>query len=99
MTNAPSSFRELIDLWPHPSIGAVAEDLGVPYGTVQVMRHRDSIASEHWAALVDGARRRRFEGWRTVTIEMLARLKAAKAAKARRAHPKTGVPREATTAP
>jgi hypothetical protein len=88
MTDTPTSFRELIDLWPHPSIGTVAEDLGVPYGTVQVMRHRDSIASEHWASLVDGARRRRFEGWRTVTIELLARLKAAKA---RRPHPKHGI--------
>jgi len=66
-----NSFREVIDLWP--SLREFASDIGVKYGTAQVMRYRNSIASDHWAVVVDRAAER---GFREVTYELMARLKA-----------------------
>lgn len=70
------TFSDIIMRWP--SLREFAEDLGVPYVTAQVMKHRDSIAAEHWAAVVDGAKSRKIAG---VTLELLARIKAERAGK------------------
>ncbi len=68
------SHREIIDLWPTPSIRSFADDLGLKYSTAQVMRYRNSIASDHWTAVVEAAKRR---GFKDVTMELLAHLKNA----------------------
>lgn len=68
------TFSDIIMRWP--SLREFADDLGVPYVTAQVMKHRDSIAAEHWSAVVAGARARKIKG---VSFELLARLKAEKA--------------------
>lgn len=76
------SHRDIIDLWPSPSIRSFADDLGLKYSTAQVMRYRNSISSDHWAAVVAAARSRGFAG---ITMELLAALKNAGG----KPHPKT----------
>ena len=71
-----NTFASIIERWP--SLHDFAADIGVAYVTAQVMKHRDSIAAEHWAAVVDGAKNRKIDG---VTLELLARIKAEKAGK------------------
>lgn len=68
------SHRDIIDLWPKPSIRSFADDLGLKYTTAQVMRWRNRIADDHWMAVVEAARKRGFQG---VTMEALATLKNA----------------------
>lgn len=65
------TFSDIIDRWP--SLQHYAEDIGVQYVTAQLMRHRNSIASKHWKAVVCGAEKRRIEG---VTLEALAEIAA-----------------------
>lgn len=66
------SFRQIIGLWT--DLGEFAGDIGVPENTAKAMRFRDSVAPRHWQKLVDAARARKF---RDVTLDELARLKAA----------------------
>lgn len=47
---------DIIRLWP--SISSFADDIGVEYVTAQVMKHRKSIHSRHWDAVVDAAAKR-----------------------------------------
>lgn len=68
------SHRDIINLWPQPSIRTFADDLGLKYTTAQLMRYRNSIAADHWHDVVKAAKRRGFDH---VTIELLADLKAA----------------------
>lgn len=75
MTKMPDSFVSIINLWP--TLQDFADDIGVPYVNANLMRQRDSIAADHWAAMVDAARRRGIKG---VSTDRLARLKAEKAA-------------------
>jgi len=65
------TFADIIDRWP--SLQDFADDIGVKYVTAQLMRHRNSIAPNHWKALVSGAEMRRIEG---VTLEALAEIAA-----------------------
>lgn len=73
----PNSFREIIDRWPErdglTSLQAFSADIGVAYGTAQVMRHRDSIAPDHFPALVEAAATR---GTTSVTLELLHVLRS-----------------------
>lgn len=65
------TFTSIIDRWP--SLQDYADDIGVQYVTAQLMRHRNSIASKHWKAVVGGAEKRQIEG---VTLEALAEIAA-----------------------
>lgn len=85
------SFTNIIRRWP--SLQDLADDLGVPYVTAQLMKHRDSIAAEHWEAVVAAAKLRGIDG---VTLELLARIKAEKAG--RRPLVPRHVPRSASAA-
>ena len=73
------TFTEIIDRWP--SLQEFAADIGVKYVTAQVMRHRNSIDSKHWKALVSGAEKRLFSD---VTLDRLAEISAHKASAAHR---------------
>lgn len=66
-----NSFAEVIDRWP--SMQALADDLGVPYTRVQVMKHRGRISADYWMDLVSAAKRRKIDG---INLELLARLRA-----------------------
>lgn len=67
----PKSFSAIIELWP--TLGALADDLGVGYESAKAYKRRDSIPPEHWETLVAAARRRQIEG---VSLESLAALAA-----------------------
>jgi hypothetical protein len=68
-----NSFADAINLWP--SLRSFAEDIGVDYGTAQVMKHRDSVSDKYWLQMVEAAAERRISG---VTLERLAEMKAAR---------------------
>jgi hypothetical protein len=78
------SHRDIIDLWPKPSIRTFADDLGLKYSTAQLMRYRNSISSDHWCGVVEAARRR---GFNAITMELLAELKG-EGGKPRPKHPR-----------
>ena len=63
------SHSDVINLWP--SLGAFAQDLGVPYVTAKAMRRRGSIPAPYWVTVVARARERSIEN---VTVERLAEL-------------------------
>ena len=67
-----NSFRDIIDLWP--SIRDFANEIGVRYGTAQVMRYRNQLKDEHWQAVVSAAAKRGLP----VTLDMLASIAAAR---------------------
>lgn len=73
-TRAPQSFADLIDLWP--SHAAMAEDARLPPKSSNrpaEWKSRNSIPSEYWADLVNGADKRDIEGITLQTFAMLAR--------------------------
>jgi hypothetical protein len=49
----PTSFEQLLDLWPTPK--ALSEALELPYVTAQQMKLRKSIGASHWTKFIDGA--------------------------------------------
>lgn len=61
--------RELLALWPKPSLETVSGDTGVSLHAVRKWSHRRSIPAEYWLVLVRAARERGIEG---VTFEALA---------------------------
>ena len=63
------SHSDVINLWP--SLGAFAQDIGVPYVTAKAMRRRGSIPAPYWLLVVSRAREREISG---VTVERLAEL-------------------------
>ena len=67
------SFSDVIDQWPAPSLQSFAEDVGIRYGTAQIMRHRDRINSRYWRRIVKAAQARKIEG---VSLELMAALAA-----------------------
>lgn len=73
------SFRSIIDLWP--SLSDFAADIGVRYGTAQVMRFRGQLRPRYWQAVVAAAQRRKLP----VTYEMLAAIAAQTPPRAERA--------------
>lgn len=64
---------DIINSWP--TLSDFADDLGVAYGTAKAMRRRGSIPSEHWIAVVAGARSRGIDG---VSLEALAQAAASR---------------------
>ena len=66
------SYIDVIDLWPDRQ--ELADDLGIRYNTLNVMRHRNRIPSQHWRKVVASASKRRIRG---VTLELLAELEEA----------------------
>lgn len=65
------SFIEIIDAWTKPD--ELAADLGVRRGMIACWKHRDSVPSAHWAALIKAAQNR---GMSEVTLDLLSRLAA-----------------------
>ena len=63
------TFRDIIAAWPKPSLKTFADDLGIRYGTVQLMNFRCSIGPRHWPAVEAAARRRKIKG---VTVALMA---------------------------
>jgi hypothetical protein len=59
--------RDIIDRWP--STRAFAEDIGVPYVNVNMMRQRNSISVRHWERVVEAAKER---GIRGITLKLIA---------------------------
>lgn len=68
-----ASFSDIIDRWP--SLQDFASDIGVKYGTAQVMRYRNSISPRRWNAVVSAAHQR---GMADVTLSSLAQLAEAR---------------------
>jgi hypothetical protein len=58
----------IIGLWPSPSIRTFADDVGAPYGTAQIWKHRNSIPPDCWDVVVAAAKER---GLLSVTMEAL----------------------------
>lgn len=69
MIEAPSSISDLIARWK--TIAAFAADVGCGYEAARKMRDRQSIAPEHWRAVVTACQIRGIEG---VTLDWLAEL-------------------------
>lgn len=74
----PASFRELIDA-TFGGRDAFATATGIDIGHVDVMKHRNSIAPEHWPAIVSAAEKLKIG----VTIADLAGLRAKRREEAR----------------
>lgn len=68
------SFVDVIALWP--SLSALADDLGLPYGVVKQWRMRNSIPAERWQSLIAAAQVRDIAG---ITADSLAALAARRA--------------------
>jgi hypothetical protein len=66
-----TTYPEIIDRWP--SLTTYASDIGVRYGTAQVMRYRGSIPARYWKRVVAAASKRGIEG---VTLDLLASIEA-----------------------
>lgn len=63
-----SDHATIIASWPRPFLRTFSEDVGVPYGTAQIWRHRNSIPADCWDDVVEAAVRRGIKG---VTLELL----------------------------
>jgi hypothetical protein len=50
MPNKPDTFEAVFALWD--THAAFSADMGIPYVTAQVMRHRKSIGDRHWPKLI-----------------------------------------------
>jgi hypothetical protein len=44
------SFRDVMELWP--TVGAFAQDIGVPMPTAAKWRQRDSVPAPFWHAIL-----------------------------------------------
>lgn len=64
------TFTDVINRWP--SLSEFAADIGVKYGTAQVMRWRGTIPSDYWKRTSEAAAKRGIDG---ITVEFLASLK------------------------
>jgi len=67
MSDAPTSISDLISRWP--TVAAFTSDVGCGYEAGRKMRDRESIAPEHWRAVVGACERKGVEG---VTLDWLA---------------------------
>lgn len=72
------TFREIIGLWD--SIKQFGDDIEVKDRTARAMSDRDSIHLDHWPALVEAAKKRRYKTkhGESVTLDLLARIAAAR---------------------
>jgi len=74
---APSTYTEVINLWPKPAPVTLGEDIDEAPGTVRQWRNRDVLPEYKWLDVVKSAERRDIRG---VTLEVLARIAKARAA-------------------
>lgn len=86
----PKTFREIIDTWPfdpakQTRLQAFAADLGVRYGAAVLMRHRGRVAPVYWPRLV---KKRTARGMTDVSNDVLARIEADRANKAKSRRPR-----------
>lgn len=65
--------RDLLALWPKPSLETLAGDIGASLAAVRKWPQRDRIPSEYWLAIVRAASEREIGG---VTYEALAEMHA-----------------------
>jgi hypothetical protein len=72
MNDAPASIPDLISRWE--TIKAFAVDVGCGYEAARKMSDRESIAPEHWPAVVNAAKAKRIRG---VTLDWLAAQRVA----------------------
>lgn len=72
MQTEPSSISDLVAQWD--TIGDFAVAVGCGYEAARQMRRRESIAPEHWAAVISAAETKGVPG---VTYEWLARQRSA----------------------
>jgi hypothetical protein len=70
----PSSFSEVIDLWP--SIAELARDIGEPYETVRQWRLRDSVPARALDKIKRAAGLRGFD----LSADVLMRIAAQRGA-------------------
>lgn len=75
MDSMPTSIPDLVSRWE--TIGAFAGAIGCGYEAARKMRDRQSIAPEHWSAVIEAARAKGIPG---VTLEWLAAQRAPKVA-------------------
>jgi hypothetical protein len=82
MVCAMKSHRDIIDLWPpigsRSGLQVFADDIGVPYGTAQVMRFRGWVHARHWLAMSRAAQKR---GLKDVTVAFLAEVSSQRSKK------------------
>lgn len=71
------SFGDVLDAYPQ-GYALLGRAIGVPKHTVAAWRRRDSIPPAHWERLVRVAQESSVDG---ITLELLARLAAAHAAR------------------
>ncbi len=64
------TYREIINKWP--SLISLSKDVGIHPNTVAVWRHRDSIPSKYWEAIVQTETGKENK----VTLETLASISA-----------------------
>lgn len=57
---APTSFTDLIDLWP--TIKEFADDIGCGYEAARQMRRRNAVAAKHWPRIIEACASREIEG-------------------------------------
>lgn len=72
-----TTHRDIVKLWP--TVIEFADDIGVGVEAARKMVFRDSIADEHWAAVAAAAKRRKLKtaARESVTVELLAQIRAA----------------------
>lgn len=70
-----TTIADIIDTWPHKAgqsaLQAFAADLGIPYNTAAVMKHRNRINPTHWDRLL---RKRRARGLKDLDHRALVRI-------------------------
>lgn len=71
MLNKPNSFSDLISHWDR--IADFARDVGCGYEAARQMKRRDSIAPEHWGAVVEACEKR---GLRGVNLSLLTSMRS-----------------------
>lgn len=74
-----TTIADIIDTWPRKAgqsaLQAFAADLGIPYNTAAVMKHRNRINPVHWDTLL---RQRRRRGLRDLDHRALVRIAASR---------------------
>jgi hypothetical protein len=63
------TFKEIINMWP--SYLTLAQDLGVPPGTVAAWKHRNHLPARYWRKIVKAATIR---GYQKITLSKLAEI-------------------------
>lgn len=77
MSNRPTSFREIIELWPTRK--AFGDAIGVKESAAKLMHFRNNIHVQHWQKLTAAARA---AGFKSVTLDLLVSIAGQKKAAA-----------------